>query len=86
MHLSDKARGKRRATFPNDIVDVSGSSSEVPPSPTTSNDPSSTAPTELTIRFTEGVEDITFSIDSSYTVKDVKILVNIHCISFLMKY
>lgn len=58
-------KGKRRETY--ELEDVTSTTSETP-----------NLPTELTVRFTEGIPDVTFSIDGSYTVKDVKILVSYH--------
>lgn len=64
MPLSAKAKCKQRAIDPEDGI-AKELSSEL-------------GPTEVTVRFTEGIPDVTFALDTSYTVHDIKVLVRDH--------
>ena len=65
--LSAKAKGKQRAVDPiDDEEDLEAHASGLPgsyPEPSTRM---------LTIRFTEGIQDLTLTIDDSETVRDIK--------------
>ena len=61
MPLSAKAKGKQRAVDPEDEVNKELSTD--------------TGPNEVIVRFTEGIPDVSFALDSSYSIQDIKLLV-----------
>lgn len=64
--LSEKAKGKQRAIDP--FLDVSATHS----SPAAAAPPPEETSRELVVRFTEGVHDLTITVDKRDSVRDVK--------------
>jgi hypothetical protein len=62
MPLSAKAKGKQRAIDSEDEV----SKGALPES----------GPSEVIVRFTDGIPDVSFALDASYTIQDIKFLVS----------
>jgi hypothetical protein len=68
LSLSEKVKGKQRAMEPLDTTLGAGSSSQSPPTP----DDTEHLSQNLVVRFTDGLPDLTVTIEKEDTAQDVK--------------